>query len=143
LAREHPAQIIVFDLPADEVGHSLLDKSFGDARRTLEAAFKNTGTSSHFLLPKATTSRETAHGRLKRLGHGLDGMVVKRLDLAYQSGERAVQRFKPWKTVDCVVGGIYYQRRTKLLEYLLTGLYDDAGRLNYVGRRVGNDGREI
>jgi ATP-dependent DNA ligase len=49
-----------------------------------------------------------------------------------------------WQTVDCVVGGIYYKPNTKSVEYLLMGLYDDAGRLNYVGRcGVGENGGEI
>jgi ATP-dependent DNA ligase len=34
--------------------------------------------------------------------------------------------------VDCVVGGRYYKRGTQAIEYLLMGLYDDAGKLSYV-----------
>jgi ATP-dependent DNA ligase len=144
LSSQHPAQIVVFDLLADEDGRSLLERPFGDRRAALEAMFKKIGKSSCFVLSKATTSRETAHGWLKRLGHGLDGIVAKRSDLPYQPGERAMQKFKLWKTVDCVVGGIYYKRNTKSVEYLLMGLYDDAGRLNYVGRcGVGETSREI
>ena len=79
------------------------------------------------MLPKATTSRETARGWLKHLGHGLDGIVAKRLDLPYRPGERAMQRYKLWQTVDCVVGGIYYKRGTRSVEYLLMDLYDEAG----------------
>jgi len=45
-----------------------------------------------------------------------------------------MQKFKLWRTVDCVVGGIYYLSGTKVVEYLLLGLYDDAGLLHYVGR---------
>jgi ATP-dependent DNA ligase len=36
---------------------------------------------------------------------GLGGIVAKRLDLGYRAGERVMQKFKLWKTVDCVVGG--------------------------------------
>ena len=43
-------------------------------------------------------------------------------------------KVKIWKTVDCVVGGLYYRRGTSEVEYLLLGLYDNAGRLNNVGR---------
>ena len=144
LSREHPAQIIVFDLLADDRGHSLLDKPFRDRRAVLEAAFKQVGRNASFVLSKATTSRETARGWLKRLGHGLDGIVAKHLDLPYRPGERAMQKYKLWQTVDCVVGGIYYKRGTQAVEYLLMGLYDDAGRLNYVGRcGVGENGPEI
>ena len=45
-----------------------------------------------------------------------------------------MRKYKLWQTVDCVVGGIYYKRGTETVEYLLMGLYDDAGKLNYVGR---------
>jgi ATP-dependent DNA ligase len=70
--------------------------------------------------------------------------MAKRLNLLYQPGQRAMQKFKLWQTVDCVVCGIYYKPNTNSVEYLLMGLYDDAGRLNYVGRRgVGADGDEI
>jgi ATP-dependent DNA ligase len=52
----------------------------------------------------------------------------------YRAGERAMQKFKQWRTIDCVVGGIYYRSGTKAVEYLLLGLYDENGLLHYVGR---------
>jgi len=144
LSREHPAQVVVFDLLADGHGHSLLNKPFTQRRAALEAAFKEIKRPSNFVLSKATASPITARSWLKHVGHGLDGIVAKRLDLPYQPGQRAMQKFKLWQTVDCVVGGIYYKRNTKSVEYLLMGLYDDAGRLNYVGRcGVGENGDEI
>lgn len=43
----------------------------------------------------------------KRFGDaGFDGIVAKRLDLPYQPGERAMQKYKVAKTVDCVVAGL-------------------------------------
>ena len=46
-----------------------------------------------------------------------------------------MQKYKVWKTVDCVVGGLYLKPgTTNIIEYLLCGLYDEAGRLNFVGR---------
>jgi ATP-dependent DNA ligase len=144
LSREHPAQVVVFDLLVDERGQSLLNKPFSQRRAALETAFKEIKRPSGFVLSKATASPTTARSWLKQVGHGLDGIVAKRLDLPYQPGQRAMQKFKLWQTVDCVVGGIYYKRNTKSVEYLLMGLYDDAGRLNYVGRcGVGENGDEI
>ena len=110
LSHEYPAQIVVFDLLADDDGHSLLERPFRERRAALEAVFKQVGKHRNFVLSKATTSPETARGWLKRLGHGLDGIVAKRLDLPYRPGERAMQKYKLWQTVDCVVGGIYYKR---------------------------------
>ena len=75
---------------------------------------------------------------------GLDGIVAKRLDQRYLPGERAMQKFKVWKTVDCVVGGLYRKGGSQAVEHLLLGLYDADGRLNYVGRtRVYEDAAEI
>ena len=144
LSREHPAQIVVFDQLADERGRSMLDRPFSERRAILETTFKQISKEPSFVLSKATTSRENARRWLKRVGHGLDGIVAKRLDLHYQPGARAMQKFKLWQTVDCVVGGIYYKRGTQSVEYLLMGLYDDAGKLNYVGRcGIGENGHKI
>ena len=144
LSHEYPAQIVVFDLLADDQGHSLLEHPFNERRAALESVFKQIGKNRSFVLSKATASRETARGWLKRLGHGLDGIVAKRLDLPYRPGERAMQKYKLWQTVDCVVGGIYYKRGTQSVEYLLMGLYDEAGKLNYVGRcGIGDNSHEI
>jgi ATP-dependent DNA ligase len=144
LAREHPARIEVFDLLADAGGVSLLDRPFKERRAALEAVFRQIGRSQSFVLTRGTTSRETARGWMKRVGHGLDGIVAKRLDLQYRPGERAMQKYKLWKTIDCVVGALYYKAGTKSIEYLLMGLYDDAHRLTYVGRcGVGDDANGV
>jgi ATP-dependent DNA ligase len=46
-----------------------------------------------------------------------------------------MQKYKIWKTVDCVVDGLYLRPgTTNTIEYLLLGLYDDAGKLTFVGR---------
>ena len=129
LSREHPAQVVVFDLLANGQGHSLLDRPFRERRAALEAAFNQIGKAPSFVLSKSTTSDDTARKWLKRVGHGLDGIVAKRLELPYRPGERVMQKFKLWRTVDCVVGGIYYRPNTNSVEYLLMGFYDDAGRL--------------
>jgi ATP-dependent DNA ligase len=102
------------------------------------------GAPDGFALSRATASLDTARRWLQRAGRGLDGIVAKRLDLPYQPGRRAMQKYKLWRTVDCVVGGIYRRRDTERVEYLLMGLYDAAGRLNYVGRcGVGDQAAEV
>jgi len=144
LAGEHPARMMVFDLLAGSDGRSLLAAPFGERRAALEAAFAKIGTGSAFVLSDATDSRARARGWLRRVGHGLDGIVAKRRDLTYRPGERAMQKFKLWKTIDCVVGGIYRKPGKQAVEYLLMGLYDGTGRLNYVGRcGVGEDGDAV
>jgi len=55
-----------------------------------------------------------------------------------------MRKFKLWKTVDCVVAGLYRKRGTQDVEHLLLGLYDEEGLLNYVGRaRIYEDAAEI
>ena len=76
---------------------------------------------------EATEDPSIARGWLGR--EGLEGLVAKRLDQPYLPGERAMQKFKVCKTVDCVVGGLYRKAGTQVVEHLLLGLYDlDGGR---------------
>jgi ATP-dependent DNA ligase len=62
------------------------------------------GASTTLRLGEATEEESIARSWLGRAG--LDGIVAKRLDLAYRPGERVMQKFKLWKTVDCVVAGL-------------------------------------
>jgi ATP-dependent DNA ligase len=73
----------------------------------------------------------------------LGGIVATRLDLGYLPGERTMQKFKLWTTVDCLAG-LYRKGDTQVVEHLLLGLYDEEGKLNYVGRaRIYEDAAEI
>jgi ATP-dependent DNA ligase len=140
LARETPAELIVFDLLARS-GISLLERPLAERRRELEDVMAQ-AASSVLRLGEATDQEPVARDWLGR--EGLDGIVAKRLDLPYQPGERAMRKFKLWKTVDCVVGGLYRKRGTQAAEHLLLGLHDEEGLLNYVGRaRIYEDAAEI
>ena len=140
LARETPAELIVFDLLARS-GISLLERPLAERRRELED-FMAQAASPVLRLGEATEQEAVARDWLGR--EGLDGIVAKRLDLPYQPGERAMRKFKLWKTVDCVVAGLYRKRGTQAVEHLLLGLYDEEGLLNYVGRaRIYEDAAEI
>ena len=79
-------------------------------------------------------SRKEADAWFESLGSGLDGVVAKRVDLPYQSGERTgMQKYKRMRTADCVVGGFRYGTGSKLVGSLLLGLFDDDGLLHHVG----------
>jgi ATP-dependent DNA ligase len=91
---------------------------------------KGSGT---FVLSPATTKILIARGWLKTMRGQLDGVVAKRLDLTYQSGERAMQKIKTLRTADCVVGGFRYLAGQKVAGSLLLGLYDGEGLLQHVG----------
>jgi ATP-dependent DNA ligase len=85
------------------------------------------------LLSPATIDRETALDWLHRSGGALDGVIAKRCDLEYRSGERAMIKVKQQRTADCVVGGFRYAEKKAVVGSLLLGLYDDEGRLHHVG----------
>jgi ATP-dependent DNA ligase len=71
---------------------------------------------------------------LAQTGATLDGIVAKRLDLDYRSGERdGMQKIKNFRSADCVVGGFRYGTKTKVVGSLLVGLYDADGLLQHVG----------
>lgn len=135
LAHEHPALLIVFDLLVDTRGRSLLDKPLAERRELLETfAGKQLSGQERIRLSPATTAVRTARRWFHTAGNSLDGVVAKRVDLAYQSGERSgMVKIKPIRTADCVVGGFRYASRAKTVGSLLLGLYGDDGLLNHVG----------
>ena len=134
LSREHPARLVLFDLLVDEKGHSLVDEAFAERRRALEAfAAAFFRRKRAMVLSPATSELPVARQWLKTMRGQLDGLVAKRLDLPYQSGERAMQKIKNLRTADCVVGGFRYLAGQKLVGSLLLGLYDRKGLLHHVG----------
>jgi ATP-dependent DNA ligase len=135
LAAEHPASFIVFDLLADERGKSLADRPLAERRRRLEKFagryFRKVG---RIHLSPATTKLAQAKKWFKSAGGNLDGLVAKRIDLGYRSGLRdGMEKIKPHRTADCVVGGFRYAERRKVVGSLLLGLYSDEGLLDHVG----------
>jgi ATP-dependent DNA ligase len=137
LARERPAVLIVFDLLVDASGTSLIGRPLRERRRRLEAfADRVLRGRDNVRLSPATHEAAQARAWLGMTGTTLDGVVAKRLDLPYQSGERTgMQKVKRRRTVDCVVGGFRYASGSgpRTVGSLLLGLYDDAGLLHHVG----------
>jgi ATP-dependent DNA ligase len=140
LAEEYPATFVAFDLLADDRGRSLLMQPFAKRRAALDVFFKRIGKSRLIVRSRATHSRVQALRWCRGVGHGLDGIMAKPLGEPYRPGQRATQRYKLWKTVDCVVGGYYPRPGSRQVEYLLLGLYDKGGLLNYVGRARPDNG---
>jgi ATP-dependent DNA ligase len=135
LAAAHSATFILFDLLEDEAGRSLIDQSLRQRREALEKfAAKNLKAVPAIKLSPATTSLAQAKKWFAKAGGNLDGIIGKRVDAAYASGERtAAVKVKNIRTADCVVGGFRYASGSKLIGSLLLGLYDDAGLLHHVG----------
>jgi ATP-dependent DNA ligase len=131
LAKETPAELMLFDL-LELGGRSLLDRPLAERRDALERFFKQNRVPGLQLSP-ATTNRDAALGWLRHSGGALDGVIAKRLDLEYRSGERAMIKIKQQRTADCVVGGFRYAEKKKQVGSLLLGLYDVDGLLHHVG----------
>jgi len=134
LAAAHPATFIVFDLLESDAGKSLLKVPLRERRIAMEKfAAKNLKSAAVRLSP-ATTSLAQAKRWFEKAGGNLDGIIAKRLDAAYASGERtAMVKVKNIRTAECVVGGFRYASGSKLIGSLLLGLYDNAGLLHHVG----------
>jgi ATP-dependent DNA ligase len=135
LAAEFPAMLIVFDLLADERGRSLADKPLTERRKRLERfAARYFAGHNDIRLSPATPRLAVGKQWFRKTGGDLDGIIAKRLDMPYRSGERdAMLKIKHRRTADCVVGGFRYAEGKKVIGSLLLGLYDDAGLLHHVG----------
>ena len=134
LAAANPAMYIVFDLLAEN-GKVYLQRPLQERRQLLERfARLNFRSTKNLRLSPATTDQRTATKWFKKVGGNLDGILAKRLDAPYASGERtAMVKVKQIRTADCVVGGFRYARGTRVVGSLLLGLYDDDGLLHHVG----------
>jgi ATP-dependent DNA ligase len=134
LSEKHPAQLIVFDLLANEKGSSLIELPLEKRRTALEAfARKYLAKNKSIELSQSTRDIAVAKNWLQTMRGQLDGIVAKRLDQPYMSGERAMIKVKTIRSADCVVGGFRYGSGKKTVGSLLLGLYDEHGLLNHVG----------
>jgi ATP-dependent DNA ligase len=133
LAAETPASFVAWDLLAlgDE---DLRAVPQGERRARLERVLAAPAPPVH--LTPATVDRTLAADWFERFeGAGLDGVVAKRLDGAYQPGKRAMLKVKHARTADCVVAGFRWHKNGPGTHVgsLLLGLYDDDGQLHHVG----------
>jgi ATP-dependent DNA ligase len=135
LAVERPAVLVVFDLLVDEKGKTLAPLPLVERRAKLEAfAKRHLKGVDRVVLSPTTRDVKAARKWLAGTGATLDGVIAKRLELPYQSGNReGMVKVKRMRTADCVVGGFRYGTDSPLVGSLLLGLHDDAGLLNHVG----------
>ncbi len=134
LAAETPARLILFDILLAPDGANLVRSPLTERRAALERFVEANGVANRLTLSPMTRDRGVAERWLREAGQGsLDGVIAKRLDDAYQPGERAMIKVKPHRTADCVVGGFRYLSNRPEVGSLLLGLYDREGRLNHVG----------
>ncbi len=134
LSHETPCVFIVFDLLVDADGKSLIKSTLDDRRKALEKfAARNFKSGGMIRLSPVTLELDIA-SKWFHMGVALDGVVAKRRDLDYQSGNRSgMEKIKKMRTADCVVGGFRYLEKKPLVGSLLLGLYNEEGTLDHVG----------
>jgi ATP-dependent DNA ligase len=134
LAEKTPASFIAFDLLA--LGDDdYTQRPFAERRAALVDALDGAGRWVH--LTPATTDHELAERWFTEFeGAGLDGVIAKPLDIAYQQDKRVMFKIKHERTADCVLAGFRWHKTSTpeqpLLGSMLLGLYDD-GHLQHVG----------
>lgn len=135
LAEETPSKLIVFDLLVDDRGKSLVDSTLKERRKKLDAfAKKYFPKNKSIELSPCTSDLTIAKDWLRGAGVDLDGVIAKRNDVPYQSGNRhGMVKVKRLRTADCVVGGFRYASEGKVMGSLLLGLYDKDGLLHHCG----------
>jgi ATP-dependent DNA ligase len=132
LSKEIPAAFVAFDLLAAG-GDSVMAEPQRGRRDRLERLLADAAPPLY--LTPATRDRAVAADWLHRFeGAGLDGVIAKLDDAAYQPGKRAMIKIKHVRTADCVVAGFrWHKHGGDLIGSLLLGLYDAGGRLQHVG----------
>jgi ATP-dependent DNA ligase len=132
LAAETPASFVAFDLLAID-GEDMRATPQVQRRSLLEKLLA--AASPPVYLTPVTRDRRLAADWLTRFeGAGLDGVIAKPEQAAYQSGVRAMVKVKHARTAECVVAGFRWHKTGKgVLGSLLLGLYDEGHVLHHVG----------
>lgn len=135
LSHRTPATFAVFDLLVDEKAADLTGEKFSTRRLALERfASKFLSKNQRFRLSPSSGDLPDAAQWKDELAGSIDGIIAKRADLPYESGERTgMLKIKNRRTADCVVGGFRYAAKKPVVGSLLLGLYDDAHLLHHVG----------
>jgi ATP-dependent DNA ligase len=144
LSHSTPAQYLVFDLLVDDRGENVVRLPLSERRERLQSfAAEFIPRKSPIRLSPVTADLKQAR-KWFHVGTELDGIVAKRLDLPYTSGQRTgMQKIKKQRTADCVVGGFRYLEKRPVVGSLLLGLYNSEGLLDHVGftSSIRNEGR--
>ncbi len=135
LAGKYPATYVVFDMLVDEQTRPVYQTALNERRAALDAfAHKYLTNQPRFKVSPATTDHRVVERWYSSVGGALDGIIAKRTDVPYSSGDRhGMLKIKRLRTADCIVGGFRLANDGSSLGSLLLGLYDDDGALDYVG----------
>ena len=135
LAVERAAMLVVFDLLVDDQGKSLVELPL-EERRPLLDGFAKKFLKGNEVVRLSPSTREITVVRkwFKAVGSGLDGVIAKKIQCPYMSGDRTgMVKIKQKKTADCIVGGFRYAEKAPVIGSMLLGLFDDEMLLHHVG----------
>ncbi len=132
LAKKTPSAFVAFDLLAAG-GRSTMALPLRERRSRLERLLAAANAPLH--ITPQTNDRTVALDWLRRFqGAGLDGVMAKPADAAYQPAKRTQFKVKHAHTADCVVAGFHWHTdRQEAVGSLLLGLHDADGVLQPVG----------
>ena len=132
LAEQTPASFVAFDLLAlGDADHT--EQPF-ERRRALLAEALAAAAAPIYLTPTTIDHERAVQWFSQFEGAGLDGIVAKPLDGAYQPDKRVMFKIKHERTADCVVAGYrLHKSGPDAIGSLLLGLYDASGTLHHVG----------
>jgi len=145
LSQETPARLILFDMLVGPDGSPVEALPLTERRSALEAFGEKAAVAGKLIVTPCTRDLAQATQWLNDFDRdGRDGVVAKRLDEKYLSGERAMIKVKRLRTADCVVGGFRYLSGSDEVGSLLLGLYNAQGLLDHVGftSTIANDERQ-
>ena len=140
LSQETPSSYLVFDILLSERGKVLTSLPLSARRMALQEFATHFKDAERIHLSPASSDFSAAERWMKQgATQGLDGVVAKRLDCEYMTGERTgMVKVKRLRTADCVVGGFRWahskgKRPGDAVGSLLLGLYNDSGQLDHIG----------
>lgn len=140
LSVETPSSYLVFDLLVTDRGRPLTGQPLSARRMALQEFAENFKRAERIHLSPASSDFAVAERWMKQgATQGLDGVVAKRLDCEYMTGERTgMVKIKRLRTADCVVGGFRWahgkgKKPGDEVGSLLLGLYNENGQLDHIG----------
>jgi ATP-dependent DNA ligase len=131
VAAAHPAHFVAFDLLQDARGHDLLDRPLHRRRDRLQRLLK-TAPPQIAVCPQTSSEKQARAWIADWAPAGIEGVVIKPSDSAYQPGRGAWRKLRTHHTADYIIGGLTgsFERPSSLL----LGRYDQHGVLRFTGQ---------
>lgn len=140
LSVETPSSYLVFDFLVNDRGKLLTSMPLSARRMALQEFAAGFNKAERVHLSPGSTDLATAERWMHQgAAQGLDGVVAKRLDCEYMTGERTgMVKVKRLRTADCVIGGFRWahgkgKHPGDEVGSLLLGLYNENGQLDHIG----------